>query len=476
MHAAGLRLLLLGLALALFAGCAGEKAGSPPAVSPPEVSMLPGEGSASFFFPVEIPLAEAKRIVEARLPRTMRDERRQEIASGITDDFFRYTLERGDVELGVAGEWITFSFPVRGKLTVGGRLLAAPVAETVNIEGLVRGTVSPAITADWKPDPRPAARIELSQAEIRVLSLFSINVRTFLESQLNPILNRELRGAADQVMAGFDLRRKAEEAWRSLHVARRALDGENLWIRFQPTALTLVPVIGREGALRTGIGIAGRIAMSLGGGVKPPAIGPLPPLRLDGHRSGGFAIEVPIAAEAGELSQVLDRSLRGSRFRAGGSREIEITAAALRPAGDLLALSLDFKTVERRPGTGTFVLRGRPVFDAAANAVRLADLQYDLASGSLFLRLADRLHRAEILEGLRKRALLDLGPLLERARRESEAAVGNLLPAGLKGDVKVEPLEVLGIGVSGGAVWARCKVTGTTSPLSFRNAPSAHGR
>jgi hypothetical protein len=336
--------------------------------------------------------------------------------------------------------------------------------------------VSPAITADWKPDPKPAAQIDLSQAEIRVLSLFSINVRTFLESQLNPILNRELRGAADQVMAGLDLRRKAEEAWKSLHVARRALDGENLWIRFQPTALSLVPVTGREGALRTGLGISGRIAMSLGGGVKPPAVGPLPPLRLDGQRGGGFTIEIPIAAEAGELSRVVDRALRGSRFSAGGSREIEITAAALRPEGDLLALSLDFKTVEKRPGTGTFLLRGRPVFDAAAHAVRLADLQYDLASGSLFLRLADRLHRAEILEGLRKRALLDLGPLLEKARGEAEVAVRNLLPAGLKGDVRVEPLEVLGIGVSGDAVWARCKVVGTASPLSLRNRPMGQGR
>jgi hypothetical protein len=253
-------------------------------------------------------------------------------------------------------------------------------------------------------------------------------------------------------------------------VARRALDGENLWIRFQPVAITLAPITKGKDALRTGLGISGRIAMKLGGDLAAPAVAPLPALRMDGNGSGGFTIEVPIAAESGEISRLLDRALRGSRFRAGGSREIEITAASLRPDGELLVLSLDFKTLERRPAAGTFVLRGRPVFDAAAGALHLEDLQYDLESGGLFLRLADRLHRAEILEGLRKRARLDLDPLLDQARRESAEAVRHLLPSGFQGEVEVEPVQVLRVGVSGGAVWAFCRVAGTTSPLSYRKS------
>ena len=33
-------------------------------------------------------------------------------------DFYRYTLERGEVEVGFSGEWLTFAFPVRASYEV----------------------------------------------------------------------------------------------------------------------------------------------------------------------------------------------------------------------------------------------------------------------------------------------------------------------------------------------------------------------
>src|SRR3712207_2373355 len=102
----GFRPLLCGFALALLAGCAGEKAEAPPAISPREVvSMQPGDGSASFFFPLEIPFEEVRKAIEASLPRTLSDDRKQEITAALKDDFYRFSIERGDVEIGFSGEW-----------------------------------------------------------------------------------------------------------------------------------------------------------------------------------------------------------------------------------------------------------------------------------------------------------------------------------------------------------------------------------
>jgi uncharacterized protein DUF4403 len=122
------------------------------------------------------------------------------------------------------------------------------------------------------------------------------------------------------------------------------------------------------------------------------------------------------------------------------------------------------------------VLRGRPFLDPKTNVLRLADLQYGLEKGDLTLRLLDRLHRAELLERLEKGARLDLAPVLGRAEREAARAIQSFLPwSGLsgnglsgnnKGEVKIDPVEVLGVSVSGGAVWARCRVKGTIPPLS----------
>jgi hypothetical protein len=147
---------------ALLAACSGARV-QPPPVPTPSLPLAEA-GKASFFFPVEIPLAEVRRIVEESLPPRVSDEQKQEISSALQDDYYRYALERGPVEVGFTGELLTFSFPVRGSLTVGGKLAGLPVHETVDIAGRMRGTASPAITPDWRPDPRPTARIELDRA------------------------------------------------------------------------------------------------------------------------------------------------------------------------------------------------------------------------------------------------------------------------------------------------------------------------
>ena len=446
----------------ILTGCSGARV-PPPAASLPTPSILSSEsGKASFFFPVTVPLSQVRRIVEESIPPRMSDERKQEISGAIQDDFYRYTLERGEVEVGFSGEWLTFSFPIRGRLTIGGRLGGLPVQETVELGGRVRGTASPAITPDWRPDPRPAAQIELDRADLKLPGGFSVGVRSLLEARLNPILNQELQKAAGRLLADLALRRKAEEAWRSLHVARRAVAGENLWIRFQPLEIALARITQKNGSLHTGIGISGQLSLSLGAGMTPPPVTLLPPLRIDAERAGGFELEAPFAASPEELSRWTDRALRGMRFRIGRGREMEIMAAGLGIERDRLVLALDFRSEGR---DGRLVLRGRPVLDPGTSVLRLADLQYDLESGGLFLRLADRLHRVELLKGLQKAAHLDLAPLLAPAERETARAIQGLFPPGLHGEVKVEPVRILGVGIAGGSVRARCRMAGRISPL-----------
>ncbi len=420
-----------------------------------------------------------RRIVEASLPLRMNDERRQEISGALEDDFYRYTLERGPVAVGFADGRLSFAFAVHGRLTIGGRLrpLGLPVEQTVEVEGRVHGTASPAITAAWQPDPQPSARIEVDRADLEVLSLFSVSVRGFLQNQLDPVLGRELQRAAGRLLADLALRHKAEAAWRSLHVARRVAAGEDLWIRFQPMAISLAPVTLKDEMLHSGFGITGMVSLALGNPLAPPPVALLPPLGHDAERAGGFEVEVPVAAQPAELSRWVDAALRGMRFRAGRDREFTIRSASLGAEGDRLVLTLAFETGGRHgEHSGRLILRGRPALDPGTSVLRLADLDYDLDSGSLFLKLANRLHRAELLARLRKAAHLDLAPLLARADRETARAVQGLLPAGLAGEVRIEPVHVLGVGVAGGQVWARCRVAGALSAVAPQGlAPATRG-
>ena len=464
--------LLTAATLALGACATVPSAPELPAPSRP----LTDPGTASFFFPVEVPLAELGRMLDAAVPRRMADTRKEEVADALREDFYRYEVERGPVEVGSTGEWLTFRFAIRGKVTVGGRLRpiplgrGVPVEETIELDGEVFGTAVPSVGPDWRLDLSPTAQISLTRADLMLLDVVPVNLRTLLEEKLNPVLNRELRNAAGQSAAGLVLRKEAEAAWRALHFSRKGLNGEALSIRFQPAEITLTKISESGGVLRTGLGISGEVSMALGGEVTPPPVSPLPPPRQVEGGEGRFELEIPVVATPEELSGLLDRSLRGSRHRLGRSRSMIVTAAKVEADGDRLLVLLDFQEGQSGSGAGgTLRLRGRPVFDPAKNVLRIADLQHDLATKNLRLRVASRLHREKLLKGLEKAARLDFTPTLRDLEAEARTALRDVLrPRGVRGEVTLEPVQVLSVGVADGAVYARCRVAGRTPALVLR--------
>ncbi|HYH45829.1 MAG TPA: DUF4403 family protein, partial [Thermoanaerobaculia bacterium] len=304
-------------------------------------------------------------------------------------------------------------------------------------------------------------------------------------------------------------RGRAVDLWREMHLVRRlgepGAGGEGLWLRFQPETVRLAPLEGDGQALRTGLAVEGRIALLVepaGRTLSAPAAGPLPPLAMSvtGMRggSGRLEAELPVAASPAVLSPWLERELRGARFRAGKGRVMQIDEAVLSAAGEDLVLALDFRALETgRPvraassgvaGTerrGRLTLRGRPVLDVAAGEIRLRDLKVDLDSDSFLLRYAGWRHRARMLAEVEKRAVLELGPVLAEVEAQALAAVREIeLPAGVGGDLRaglrLDPVEILAVGVAEGVVVVRCRITGTTAPLTLdpvaASAPAASGQ
>lgn len=443
-------------------------------VMPPAMPATPvvETGRASFFFPVQIPLSQVRKALEEAVPRRLKGEQAQELSSGLEGDSYRYDVERGEVVAGFYDGRITFGFPIQGTVTLSGRLPAVPVPirETIELRGSVTGSARPALTPDWRADPDPTAEIRLDRADIKVFGV-PVSLRGLLEEKINPVLDRELEQAGGQLLAGLALSDKAREAWNALHFSRRAVDGENLWLRFRPDGITLSRVVEKGGVLRSGIGISGEVSMVLGQALPAPAVTPLPPPETVDGGDGRFELDVPLQAAPAELTALAERSLRGFRYRKG-KQELVARSAAVSAEGDRLLLTLDFDATRgTRKSPGQLVLRGRPVFDPRTRLLTFSDLEVRLAAKDLRLRLANRLHRADLLKAVEKRARLDLGPILDDAEREARAAILGLLPREIAGEVRLEPVTIESVGVSGGAVVARCRVAGSTAALEILAAP-----
>lgn len=477
------RPLSLLLAALLVQACA--PAAPPVVIDPPAPQAGPRTlpdvaGRASFFLPVQIPLAEVRRRAEEMVPRHLEEERREDFSNALEEDSWRLLATRGALDVGFSADRFVFRFPVEGRLTFSGRLRPVPVGrgvpvrESVDFSGNVIGSVRPSVAPDWQIHLDSHAQLDLSRAEVKIFDLVKVSLRPLLRDELDPILEREFRKAAERAVADMKLRQQAAEAWRALHFAQAVPGGQGLWLSFRPAQVRLGPLHSEGGQLRTGIAIDGRVDLGFAGAAQTrPVQTPLPALSVEegvrAEPTGGLEIDVPILASDADLSRLTASRLQGVRHRVG-AYDVVFTGAHLRVLGDSLLMALDFeaKGPFARGARGRLFVRGQPVFDREAKVLRLAGLDYDLATRSRLLQAADWLLRSDLLATLEKEARFDVAATLREADRKAQESARNLrFPAGLQGEIRLDSATVTDLVVADGYLYARCRITGTTTPLTL---------
>lgn len=462
--------LLLAAALLLTACSRPETVLIDPPAPPPGVRILPDDvGHASFFLPVEVPLAEVRGRVEASVPRQMEEQRREEYSPLLEEDSWRLLATRGLIDVGFAADRFVFRFPVVGRLTFSGRLqpVRLPVREAVDFSGTVTGSVKPSLAPDWQLRLESHAQLDLSRAEVEVFKVVKIGLRRLLQDEIDPILEREFRRAMEQAAADWKLREQAAAAWKALSFSQEILNGEGLWLRFRPEEVRIAALRPAGDRVRTGFAIAGQMRLGFAEGARE-APSPLPPPGVLAEPSGRLEIDVPVLASDADLSRLAAKRLQGSRHRVGGY-EMDISGASLRVLGDGLLVALDFEARGpfARGARGRLFLRGQPVFDPQAKVLRLAGLDYDLATRSRLLHAAGWLLRSDLLASLERETRFDVAATLRAADRQAQEAVRSLrFPAGLQGEIRLDSATVTDLIVSDGYLYARCRITGTSTPLT----------
>lgn len=443
--------------------------------------ILPDDtGRASFFLPVEVPLAEVRSQVEEAVPRQIEERRQEDYSPLLEEDSWRLLATRGGIDVGFAADRFVFRFPVVGRLTFAGRLRpvplgrGVPVRESVDFSGTVTGWVKPSLGPDWRLRLESHAQLDLSRAEVEIFKVVRVGLRGLVQDEIDPVLEREFRKAAERAVDDWKLHEQAAAAWKALHFSQEILDGEGLWLRFRPEEIRVAPIRAAGDRLRTGLAIAGQANLGFPrGAAAPSAPAPLPPPGVLAEPSGRLEIDVPILASDADLSRLAGKRLQGARHRAGGY-EMTVSGASLRVLGDGLLVALDFQARGpfARGARGRLFLRGQPVFDPQEKVLRLAGLDYDLATRSRLLNAAEWLLRSDVLSSLERETRFDVAATVREADRKAKQAVeGFRFPAGLKGEIRLDEAIVTDLVVSDGYLYARCRITGTSTPLTWTFRP-----
>lgn len=303
---------------------------------------------------------------------------------------------------------------------------------------------SATITTSLSVQPDWSAVVQTSVGPVRPgnackISFLGIDITPkiigFFGSKLGEMTSR----LDEQVRNALSLRERVQKAWAWLQ-APIAL-GDDAWLAIAPEALALEPITATASDLRTGVQLRARPQVILGGqpqpGTRPlPNAGTVEP-------GNSFNVFLPVQLEHRALRDQLKRALRidqgGIPFPPIGDQQIRIIDVDVYGYGQQAVIWLKFMGSAK----GEMYLTGTPSLNVATNVLSFPDLEYDLDTKNLIIKLMDWFKHEEFRSYLRGKAHLDLAGHVTTAKNRLIAALNREY-----GDVKltgtVDNLALLG--------------------------------
>jgi hypothetical protein len=329
----------------------------------------------------------------------------------------------------------------------------------------------------WHPEWRLA-----TETTVRPFNNVNRCVVTILKKDITDHFNRAGEGFLRRAAAKFDSRvgelsdakARAAEMWSKL---QEPLQIEpNIWLQVQPTAAGAGDIditSGHPQVARTAFSLTAQPKVIVG---TQPSPGTTPLPRLEGLAPGadGFNINADVEISFAEANQIIQdprTGVIGATFQSG-RRELKIESARLYGTGPKIALELAvsgrairskepkvvdvvtavekaFKVVRYWIEKKLYKLKGRvyftgtPQYMTDTREVIFPDLEYDIKTRNVIVKVANWILKTRLTEELRARARLPLGPKLDALKGSASAALNRPLGthATLSGQVDLLRLD-----------------------------------
>lgn len=318
------RLIALAVLLStpLAAGCDRERAIEAP---PRATDAIPSPDVASrLAVPIDIPLAELRRAVEAELPRRLwaidqrldncvppqrvevlgaRVKLAPRISCRIVGD-----VRRGTVRMRGEGDTLVIDLPLDAR--VGARRIGGTsLRETATGSAVAHARVRVRLGEDWRP--RADVALSYGWRDAPHIDFLGQRIAFTREADraLRPLV-AQLERTIERELGRTSVRGEADNAWqRAFAVIELNRRNPPVWMRVTPQRVGSGGYRFEGDRLRLTLGVEALTETFVGPRPSPPEVTALPGLTRFERGVEGLALSIPVVADYAELQPVLQRAL-----------------------------------------------------------------------------------------------------------------------------------------------------------------------
>ena len=351
--------------------------------------------------PVIVKLESLRKAAEKHIPHTLSEDV-QGARLGIEADG-RIKLKRGPISITGADDVLTFGASLAGNFRGTAKLGPVELAP-VGLQLELRLISNVSLTTNFQLQVESTPRCEVADIQPRGRSMAKV-----------PLLgNWVRRNVADELVLprirdwARDLDAQiADEPWLMEAVTQRLQQfadgvkiaaGPDVWLQVRPIVMRVSRIQCGTDKLVCHLGIDATVTASLTKPVHSVPVGRVPVIS-DEAPSSEVAVNLLLHAGFPEWSALVRPFLTGLQQEVGFGTTVEIKDAQIMGAGRAVAVKLRVESHGRVSAKATLLLNGVPRFNALTKELWLDELDYDLQTKHLPVKVAELfLH-----EGLRRR-------------------------------------------------------------------------
>jgi hypothetical protein len=271
------------------------------------------------------------------------------------------------------------------------------------------------------------------------LTFLNFDVTDKILDRARGILSQNL-GRLDDSIKNINVKTPVERGWDRLSSPVEL--APKTWLQLNLNSVYFGGIRGSGTTLQTTVGVSGTPRITYGD--RPSNnTAPLPSLSA-APATQGFHVALEGIVTHATASSDLAARLRGKRFYQG-RQYIEVTDASVYSVGSNTAV-VEIQFVGSAKGRIFFT--GRPVYDNVSGMLSIPDLDYDVNTKNILLKVANWLIHDDARNFFRQYAQWNAAPAVNLARSELQSALNKDLGGGFTLNGNVSAITPLGIWVS----------------------------
>jgi hypothetical protein len=258
----------------------------------------------------------------------------------------------------------------------------------------------------------------------------------------------------DKEMATYDLKPYVKDIWNQLFEVQQVEDYGYLNINPGAVSVSNINMVGSTLNLSIGLSCSPVFSLSYIASSPTPVPNLSAPIQQD-----GFKVYTDLILNYKDLTDLINKNIAGKTFKIK-NKTVIINKIEINGIGhSKIALKLDFKGSKK----GVVYLVGSPFYDSEKNTISIPDMNFDLKSKNVLLKMANWLMNEKITEKIKAASIFDISTVLDEAR----SGITNQLNRNLTEDVTmkggVNSLEIQNIFTLKEGLYLRTLSTGNIS-------------